>query len=132
MGNIFISYRGNERSRVKQVASELKENGLKHNLIHDVDLGDLRPDGYKIVWSTVKREMDRCLAMILLIGDTSHSPKATSLQEIAEAKGKKWYIFGIKLSNRSGSAPTDAKNYEKYVELEHNPAMIVSKINETI
>ena len=133
MSCIFISYRGKDRSFVIEIEKQLRTYGLPYQLKHDVDEGDLRNLGYDLVWQKVKEKLVGCKAMILLVGDTTHSPRRTLARELDYAISKNWYIFGIRLPNRYGSAPSKVKNYPKYIEISSdNPSHIVSVITKNL
>ncbi len=50
MVNLFVSYRGLDRSRVREIEKDLRKNGLCHNFVDDLDEGDLRVLGSSKVW----------------------------------------------------------------------------------
>jgi hypothetical protein len=131
MKNLFISYRGNERSRVKEIIDQLKRSGLCHELISDLSLGDIRNQGEQVYTNNIKPLMNNCSGMILLVGDTTHQPKAHLKHEFEFAKSRNWYIFGVQLSHTTGS-PGEVGNYNKYVRLNHDAANIVRTIHSKI
>ena len=133
MAKLFISYRGQERSRVREIEEELETAGLCHELIDDIDDGDFRNLGFNHVWEKlIKPKLSESDGLILLIGDSTHSPKITMDREIKFAKSQPWYIFGITLSNRSGGPPADLERYSYFISLEHDADLIVNEIESLI
>ena len=118
MANLFVSYRGNDRSRVKEIIESLKTNGLCHNMIEDVDLHDLRGKNPKKLFSTdIEPRMAECQGSVILIGDDTHSSKITLTREIDFAKTNGWYIFGLHLSGTDGNLQDMTRHYSKYVDI---------------
>ncbi len=70
--------------------------------------------------------------MILLIGDTTHTPRQALKREIMYAKSQPWYVFGIYLSHRTGGAPSEVGSYKYFIPLEHDPSLIVGEIVQRI
>ena len=129
MDKLFVSYRGDERSRVREVEEGLYNNGLQFELVDDIDLGDLR--GNEELDDRILELMRECIGMVLLIGDTNHSPKKYYWKEMEYAKSNRWNIFGIRLSNRTGGLGP-IKRYKKFHYLDKGYRDIVNFIHKTM
>lgn len=133
MVNLYVSYRSQDRSQVREIEQELYSEGLNHVLVDDIDDGDLRSKGFKYYWNNLlKTKLETCSALILLIGDTTHTPREALSREIKYAKSQPWYIFGVYLSQRTGEAPEEVRSYKHFIPLDHDPALIVSEIEDRI
>lgn len=130
--NLFVSYRGIDRSRLVEVKNELKSAGLSHQLIDDIDLGDLRKETFEERWLKIRGKLRLCEGLILLIGDDTHSPRITLSRELSFAISKSWPIFGILLSKRTGGPPSRVSEYKYYIPLEYNFQTIVSAITKSL
>ena len=102
-------------------------------MIDDLDIGNLTHLGANEIWKDVENLIKKCNALILLIGDTTHSPKATLNHELDFAISKSWYIFGIQLTNRTGSPSEKVQNYTNYISIDNYvPSEIVKKIHTVL
>ncbi len=50
MVNLYVSYRSQDRSRVREAEGELYTSDFCHDFIDDIDDGDLRDKGFKYYW----------------------------------------------------------------------------------
>lgn len=121
MSTIFVSYRGFDSSRVREIERYLKDAGLCHEFEDDVDDGDESEKGFQHVYTTILRPKLRvCGALLLLIGNDTHSPREFLDREIKYAISNKWNVFGLHLTNRTGGPPPELPNYPYYIDIPNN------------
>lgn len=118
MSKIFVAYRGFDRSRVGEIETYLKRDGLCHNFEDDIDEGDRRDEGFDNVFENrLKQKLRRCSALLLLIGDTTHNPSEYLDRELKYAKSQPWDVFGLHLTNTTGGPPPELPDYKHYIEI---------------
>ncbi len=126
-----------DRSLVRQIERELKENGFYFDFVDDIDEGDLRNKPDELQKTLRDRLLRQCSGLLLLIGKNTHSPSNWLKYELKYAESNQWPVAGLNLPNRTGSAPKEITNYKHYHECKYeyknsNLRQIISFLNKTL
>ena len=132
MNKLFLSYNQSVEQYVKEIKNAFKEKEDCYGFVFDNEQSFKTIGNISIVTNDVSDKLRDVDGLILLIGENTHSPRATLEEELAFAIKLNLPVFGVRIPGTNSQPPEKIKDYMRYFEVDFDMDSLIRQVEKEL